>query len=156
MRSGISALCSVGLTGCAAAEAPAPMPATVPMPAAVEAPAAATPGPRFDGTYVFVSLTKVHATYAQKGTNWIRPCPDTKPESLIIVNDQARYSDSHGREFEGTVGSQGELGMRWSAPNKYDVPSGVTTNGRIGGDGAVTARLMTFNCSYDLIWQKSK
>lgn len=115
-----------------------------------------TPVTKYDGTYALVSLTKLHETYAQLGTNWIRRCPTPKPGSLIIVNGQARYTTSSGKESEGTVGSQGELAMQSSAPSKYAGPSEIATHGRINGDGTVTARRMSNGCSYDLIWQKSK
>jgi len=76
---------------------------------------------QFDGTYAFVSVMHVNETYPISGTNRIGQCPNSAAERLTIVNGQAQYSDSGGqaqysasgsRQFEGTVGSHGELVMR--------------------------------------------
>ena len=87
MRKWIGWLWIVGLFGLvAAAGAQTPSP-----------PAATT---QFDGTYAFVSATKVSETYTTGATEHIIRCGDyTAGGPLTIVNGRAYY--------EGTVGSQG-------------------------------------------------
>ena len=86
---------------------------------------------QFDGTYAFVSSTK--------------------------VNETSRDFKNRELEFEGTVASSGELAMRSSAPGiKSRPPSEVMINGKIDANGTIRARRMTYRCSHDLIWQKSK
>ena len=110
-----------------------------------------TAGMRFDGTYAFVSTAKVNATYVAR-TGRMGQCREPGAwHSLVIVNGRARLL-----QFEGTVGSQGELAMRSaSEPAKY---GGMTIEraitGKIDGDGMVRARLITNQCNYDLIWRK--
>jgi hypothetical protein len=58
--------------------------------------------------------------------------------------------------FEGTVGSQGELAMKYAAPVHRDsVGVERTISGRIDGNGTARARQMGYYCSYDLVWQKA-
>jgi hypothetical protein len=158
MRSGIPALCVVALMGCAAAEAPSvPMPAVTPMLTTVEAPPAATAGTRFDGTYAFVSSTKLSETWFSTLTTHVRLCPDRPMGPLTIVNSRAR-SYGFGRwtaaGFEGTVGPRGELAMRLlPQPNKSNVEE-RNLLGRIDGNGTVKAREFAYSCRRDLTWQK--
>jgi hypothetical protein len=78
---------------------------------------------------------------------------------LTIVNGQARYSSpglQRTSEFEGTVGSQGELAMRSVEPSsKISAGIEIFVSGKIDGNGTVRARYIGPLCSYDLIWQKS-
>ena len=111
---------------------------------------------QFDGTYAFVSSTKVNET-SRDFKNRELQCPDRSAGALTILNGAARYMGSGGREFEGTVASSGELAMRSSAPGiKSRPPSEVMINGKIDANGTIRARRVTYRCSHDLIWQKSK
>jgi hypothetical protein len=80
-----------GLFGAANAQTPSP-------------PAAST---QFDGTYAFISATRVNETYTRGEGHGIGQCPVGHAGSLTIVNGHARMP-----VFEGAVGSQGELVMR--------------------------------------------
>ena len=123
---------------------------------------------QFDGTYAFVSVMHVNETYPISGTNRIGQCPNSAAERLTIVNGQAQYSDSGGqaqysasgsRQFEGTVGSHGELVMRMPPQlGHYGNSPGaeMILVDRIDGNGTVSARRKGYYCSYDLIWQRSK
>ena len=114
---------------------------------------AQTPTP-FDGTYAFVSSTKLNDTYFRTGTNGMGRCADLpKVSRLIIANGIARYNT-----LRGTVNSFGELTMRAVlSPTIRGSSPGVEimTSGRIDGNGTVHARRMTYYCRYDLVWQKN-
>ena len=121
-------------------------------------PAAST---QFDGTYTFVSATKLTETYAMRGSNRIGRCGDYSGRPLSIANGQARYAGFGlaAAGFEGTVGPQGELAMRLAstpAPRGAGASPGfeITFNGRIDNNGTIRARRMGVLCSYDVIWQK--
>jgi hypothetical protein len=83
----------------------------------------------FDGTYAFVSATRVNET----NPNGIH-CPERRAGSLTIVNGQARLA-----AFEGTVGSQGELMMR-HIPEPGGAPGTVK---KPGVEGNVSGRIDT-------------
>jgi hypothetical protein len=107
----------------------------------------------FDGTYAFVSATKVNETYATMRTEHILRCPDRRAaRPLVIVNSRARLL-----LYEGTVGPQGQLLMR-NVPGPVTsgtLPGTETTiSGRIDDTGRVRARQTGWNCQYDLFWQK--
>lgn len=107
---------------------------------------------QFDGTYAFVSETKVTETYTTSQTEHPGRCPDKRAKSLVIAEGRAQLP-----KFEGSVGPQGDLLMRRHAePVKWgSTPGrGATINGKIDSDGAVRARLIGGRCSYDLVWQK--
>ncbi len=125
---------------------------------------AQTPSPpsantQFDGTYRFVSATKLNETYTTTWTNRMGQCGDVhKMGPLTIANGQARYSGS-GRVtssgFEGTVGPQGELALRLAAPaSRSSLGAEIVTHGTIDGNGTIHARQTSRGCSYDLVWQK--
>ena len=141
MRRQIGLLWMVGFVGfIAAADAQAP------------SPTAAAP---FDGTYRFVSSAKVNKTYVTRGGQ-MGQCPDRRAGPLTIAMGQARYTSATGRQLEGTVGSQGELAMRFVAPpgsGGYR-PIELIVSGRIDGTGTVRARQSSNSCSYDFIWRK--
>ena len=102
--------------------------------AIAQAPSSSTAGTKFDGTYAFVSSTKVNETYMTTGTAHIKRCRDLLPRSpLTIVDGHARYDLQ-----EGTVGSQGELATRYlpTLGNKDWLPSEIITRGRIDGNGS--------------------
>jgi hypothetical protein len=111
-------------------------------------PAAST---QFDGTYAFVSATKVNETFTDRSGR-MKQCEEGRAGSLAIVDGHARL-----RAFEGTVGPQGELVMRnIPAPLKGGENPGIgnMVTGRIDKDGTVRARRMTGVCSYDIVWRK--
>ncbi len=123
-----------------------------------QAPPASAAGTRFDGTYAFVSSTKVNEAYT--GSARMIQCLDRKAGPLTIVNGQAQYSGFGLRtpyEFTGTVGSKGELAMQSAAAPviRGDRPGiEIIVQGRIDGNGTVSARQIGNLCSYDFIWQK--
>jgi hypothetical protein len=70
-------------------------------------------------------------------------CPERHSGTLTIINGQANLPN-----FQGTVGSHGELAMiRMSRVEG-------TVAGAIDGNGTVKARRTIGDCSYDTIWQK--
>jgi hypothetical protein len=126
--------------------------------AAADAQTASSPaaGTQFDGTYGFVSATRVNETYAVTRSNRIGQCGDAaranRPRPpLTIANGQAQF----GRQFEGTVSSQGELAMRSATPAKCaDEGHERMIFGKIDGGGTVRARQIGYYCSHDFIWPK--
>jgi hypothetical protein len=120
-----------------------------------QTPSPSTAGAQFDGTYRFVSSAKVNRTYVTRAGQ-MGQCPDRGAGPLTIVMGQARYTSATGRQLEGTVGSQGELSMRFVAPpggSGYR-PIELVVDGRIDGTGTVRARQLSNSCSYDFIWRK--
>ena len=102
------------------------------------------PSTQFDGTYAFVSSTKVNEAHVNRATRQIDQCPERRAGTLTIINGQA-----HLPNFEGTVGYHGELAMiRVSR-----VEEG-TVGGAIDRDGTLKARRTVGDCSYDTVWQK--
>jgi hypothetical protein len=75
-----------------------------------------TAGTKFDGTYAFVSRTKVNKTYAVPGSNRIGQCGGSGKGNhrrpLTFANGHAQYTTANGFQYEGTVSSQGEVAMR--------------------------------------------
>ena len=56
-------------------------------------------------------------------------------------------------DFEGTIGSQGELVMR-AAAIAHGETADIFANGRIDRDGTVRARMScSTGCIYDVVWQ---
>jgi hypothetical protein len=110
-------------------------------------PAAST---QFDGTYAFVSATKLNET-RMTYSHHILQCEDRRRKSLIIINGQARLP-----VFEGMVGSQGELALRHVPTPGKGGSAGVERiiYGRIDDNGTVRAREIGRGCNYDLIWRK--
>jgi hypothetical protein len=120
-----------------------------------QTPSSSSAGAPLDGIYRFVSSAKVNKTYVTRGGK-MGECPDRAAGPLTIAQGQARYTSATGRQLEGTVGSQGELAMRFLAPpdsNGYR-PIELTVSGRIDGTGTVRARQRSNSCSYDFTWQK--
>jgi hypothetical protein len=137
LRNGLSAVFLVGFSIAASAQTP-PTPAPV---------------TKYDGTYAFVSSTKVNETFTTIGAERLRHCGNLWDGPLTIVNGHAWYDRQ-----EGTVGSQGELTMR-IAPEPTGKGGGnqgieLTTYGRIDANGTVRARGMNYYCAWDSIWQK--
>jgi hypothetical protein len=92
---------------------------------------------RFDGTYAFVSWTKVNETYTTTATNHVGQCPDLRGGPLKVVNGEIRL----GSRFAGTVGSQGEFVMRLDATPYRDSPGvEATVTGRPQRYGKCTAQ----------------
>ena len=146
MQKGIGWLWTVGFLGWLAA-------------AAAQTPPSSTAGAAIDGTYKFVSSTKLSKTYIATGTSRMAQCPDRIAGPLTIVNSQPRFTLSvpgKPAEFEGTVGSQGELAMRSVLPNTGARPTERMLRGRIDGTGTVRGQLSGVNCNYDFIWQNNR
>ena len=146
MRQHVEWLWIIGFCGLAAAanaQTPPPLPA----------------GAQFDGTYRFVSATKLNETYMTTWRTRMGQCGDIRRMGpLTIANGQARYS-GFGRVtkegFEGTVGPQGELALRLTAPaSKSSLGVELITRGTVDGNGTIRARQTSRGCSYDLVWQK--
>jgi hypothetical protein len=141
MRKRIAWLWVVGSFGCSAA-------------AMAQTPPAQLPVTKYDGTYAFISSSKVNETYTTVGAERLGRCGDLPPRGpLTIVNSHARYNKQ-----EGTVGPQGELAMRLD-PTPLGKGGGqegieVTTSGTIDANGTVRARRTGYYCRYDLIWRK--
>jgi hypothetical protein len=106
----------------------------------------------FDGTYRFASSAKVNKMYTTK-KGLMAQCPDRRPGPLRIVRGQARYTTATGYKLRGTVGPQGELAMRSSAPG-ISRPIDINLNGSIDPTGTVRARQISNACSYDFVWHK--
>jgi|SRR5271169_270814 hypothetical protein len=127
---------------------------------------AQTPSPSpitaYDGTYAFVSGTKLNEITFATGTNRLIRCgnfPTVGP--LVIASGHARYFGFGPVTYaglEGTVGPHGDLLMR-VAPSPVYRSNGpgvqMITSARIDGGGTVRARQVGNNCSYDFIWQKA-
>jgi hypothetical protein len=129
-----------GLLTAANAQAPAPQPPT-----------------RFDGTYQLVSSTKVNQMHtAMSGT--MAPCPDRRPGPLTVAQGQAQYTTQSGYELRGTVGPNGELDLRMSAPGGGGSrPTEMrTAAAQIDNKGTTYARQIGAGCSYDYVWQKQQ
>jgi hypothetical protein len=110
-------------------------------------------GRAFDGTYRLVSSARVNQMYTTK-KGLTAQCPDRTPGSLKIVQGRARYTSATGYRLKGSVGPQGELAMRSSAPG-ISRPIDINLNGSIDGGGIVRARQISNACNYDFVWQKS-
>lgn len=114
-----------------------------------QSPSSSTAGTAFDGTYAFVSAANVNATYTTRSGRMQR-CAVYKGPSLIILNGQARL-----RLARGTVGQQGDLAMRYSAPaTRGEGVYEIAASGSIDGAGTLRARWRNYSCSYDVVWQK--
>jgi len=120
--------------------------------AAAEAPAPASAQTQFDGTYRFVSSTKVNQTYTTRQGQFGQ-CPDRNAGPLTIKQGQAQYTSATGHRLRGTVGPQGELTMR-SVSATISRPIELNANGTVDGTGTVHARQIANSCSYDFVWQK--
>jgi hypothetical protein len=114
-----------------------------------------TAGASFDGTYRFVSSARVNRTYVAR-SGQTGQCPERRAGPLTIAQGQAKYTSGTGRQLAGTVGPQGELAMRFAAPQGTGGyrPVELTVNGRIDGTGTVRARQSSNSCSYDFVWRK--
>src|SRR5947207_12075603 len=146
MKRGVGGWCIIGFFGFVAAanaQTLSPSPANT----------------QFDGSYRFVSATKLNETYMTTWRTRMGRCAEIRRMGpLTIANGQARYS-GFGRVtkegFEGTVGPQGELAMRLAAPaSQSSLGVEIITRGIIDGNGTIHARQMGRACSYDLVWQK--
>ena len=107
----------------------------------------------FDGTYRFVSSTKVTEMYTSPNGGML-PCPDRIPGPLTIVQGQARYTTDSGHQLEGTVGPQGELEMRVMEVGGSRPMELRTSAAQIDAARTVRARQVGGACSYDFVWQK--
>jgi hypothetical protein len=96
---------------------------------------ASTAATAFDGTYRFISSTKMTPMYtSSKGD--MAPCPDRTPGPLTIAQGHARYTTETGYDLLGTVSPQGHLAMRsvpvstgGSRPLEMDATGGIDAQG---------------------------
>jgi hypothetical protein len=145
MQNDIRLLSIVGFFGCvAAANAQTQSPPAV--------------NTQFDGTYAFVSATKVNETWRDYH-NREYPCGDyPKGGLLTIVNGYARYTVWGRGYYEGTVSSRGELTIRFANTVTQGGWAGVGQErmifGKIGGGGTARVRRIAAACNYDLVLQK--
>lgn len=122
-------------------------------------PVSQTAGSQFDGTYAFVSSTKLTEMYTVPNGR-MRQCPDWTAGPLTSRGCRRGFppllavSPDH-MDFEGTVGLQGELGMRSLAPDllREDIAERLL-RGRIDGTRTVRAHLTGRWCNYDYVWRK--
>jgi hypothetical protein len=131
---------SLGLLGAAAAQTPSPSNA----------------GAAFDGTYRIVSSARVNKGYVTRGGQ-MGQCPNRTAGPLTIAQGQARYTSATGRQFEGTVGPQGELTMRIIAPPNSGGgyrPVELVVSGIVDNTGTARARQLSNSCSYHFTWRK--
>lgn len=127
--------------------------------AAAQSPSPPTATTQFDGIYAFVSGTNVNKTFVSIATEHIFRCNKLRRGgALVIANGQARYSGAL-RNFEGTVGLEGELTMR-APPEPSGRCAGCSPGtermmvGRVESNGTVHARQTRSHCSWDLTWNK--
>jgi hypothetical protein len=121
-----------------------------------QTPRSSSAGAAFDGTYRFISSTIVSPTYMTSGGRMNRCVDDWQAGPLTIVRGQARFSTINFvlLDFEGTVGSQGELAMQ-SVPQPGGHGGRIegSLNARVDNTGTARARL-TARCTYDFVWRK--
>ena len=80
----------------------------------------------FDGTYVFVSLTKANETYVDGETGQIGQCPERDAGTLTIITVK------HTRRFtEEGVGSHGKLAMLRLLPHVGAVSGAIKKDGTV-------------------------
>jgi hypothetical protein len=124
--------------------------------AAVAQTLSSAPGASLDGTYRFVSSTRVNHTYVTRGGH-MGQCPSRRAGPLTIFGGQAHYTTATGRKLRGRVGPQGELAMRMVAPPSSGGgirPFEISVSGNVDGAGTARARQKSNSCSYDFVWQK--
>ena len=110
----------------------------------------ASAGTKFDGTYEFVSATKLNESYTNYSGR-LQQCEDYRGTPLTIVNGQVRFFT-----WTGTVGPQGELTMHVTlAPFKGPFVYDRTITGVIDSTGTIRARRSTRYCQYDVVWRKA-
>jgi hypothetical protein len=120
--------------------------------AGAQTPSPAARGP-FDGTYRLVSSARVNQLYTSK-KGLTAQCPERVPGRLTISQGRARYTSATGYRLRGSVGPQGELAMRSSAPG-ISRTIDINLNGNIDTAGTVRARQTSNACNYDFVWQRS-
>jgi hypothetical protein len=139
MRRRASVLAIVGFFGLIAA-------------AGAQNPPSTARGP-FDGTYRLVSSARVNQLYTTK-KGLTAQCPERAPGPLKISQGRARYTSATGYRLRGSVGPQGELALRSSAPG-ISRPIDINLNGNIDAAGTIHARQISNACNYDFVWQRS-
>jgi hypothetical protein len=120
-----------------------------------QTPAPTPTGTQYDGTYAFVSSTKLNATYRTRG-GLMGACSDRTTGPLTISQGQAQYTTVTGVHLTGTVGPQGGLALRalqTPGSNGYQ-PLDIIVSGNIDPTGTVRARQTANSCSYEFTWRK--
>ena len=126
-----------------------------------QTPPTGPPVTKYDGTYAFVSWVSMNKTYVTIGTERVARCGIwqlQRRRSLTIVKGHAHHPGPH-RDFEGTVGPQGDFIMR-AAAEPYGRCAGCfpglerSITGRIDDNGTVRALFSDDICKFELIWQK--
>lgn len=125
--------------------------------AQAQTPAAAPAGGQFDGTYAFVSSTKLNATYRTRG-GLMGTCGNRTTGALTVSQGQAQYTTETGVHLTGTVGPQGGLALRalqTPGSNGYQ-PLDIIVSGNIDASGTARARQTANSCSYEFVWRKER
>jgi hypothetical protein len=138
MRTQLGLLSLAGLFICVSADA--------------QTPPAATAATAFDGTYRFVSSTRVNQTFTSRHGQFGQ-CEERTPGPLTIAQGRARYTTETGRDVRGRVGPYGEVDMRMQAPGQSR-PVELRTVAQLDNTGTIRGRQIGGSCSYDFVWQK--
>jgi hypothetical protein len=140
MRKGVASVWVIGFFG---------------LPAAANAQTLSPSAPvtKFDRTYAFVSGMTLNEISTNYNGHIVRCRTSPSAGPLTVANGQAQYTSMRGLQLEGTIGSWGELAMRYVAPVLGGFGE-IITLGTIDGAGTVSARQVNYRCTYDLIWRK--
>jgi hypothetical protein len=142
MRKQIGLISAVGFSGLFAA-------------ANAQAPSSSTAGTTFDGTYRFVSSTKVNEMYTSYNGQTVQ-CPNRRAGPLHIVDGRVHYATSTGYRLAGMVGPQGELTMRSITMVASSRPFRIQASGSIDGSRTAHVRQRASACNYDFVWQRQQ
>ena len=106
---------------------------------------------KFDGTYAFVSGTKVNETFHHGAGQ----CPNIETMGigpLIIVKGQVKYVVGAAGPNEGTIDAQGQITTEGMNPRSLTKIDGT---GKINGDGTINLRSVGWFCDQDLVWRRA-
>jgi hypothetical protein len=126
--------------------------------AGAQAPPSPIASTQFDGTYTLVSSTA--GSFSGRAIAGLGQCPEWRPGPLTVSQGRVQWSTpGTGREWEGTVGSHGELAVRLIAqPASFHAVRNLGIeamgSGIIDHDGTVRVHTVGRLCSWDLVWQK--
>ncbi|HTT79828.1 MAG TPA: hypothetical protein VMF86_09140 [Stellaceae bacterium] len=111
-----------------------------------------TSSARFDGTYAFVSATRLSQTTA----DGMGVCPDLTAGVLTIAHGEALYSEgvadrrAQFSQFQGAVSAEG--GFRAKSTNPWVSTVG---EGQVEADGTVRLRSLGSSCDDDFLWRRA-